>query len=99
MPFFSLTKRNAIDTLLFINLAIINGITLYNFAEKDFVDQQTYFVLVNIMACIQAVLVFLPFLCIIIFGIMRWKKWRKRVAVDELPSLRDDESEPLIQSW
>ena len=91
-------NHNIIDALLFANLAIINGITLYNFAEKDFADQQTHFVLVNIdiMALIQAILIFLPFLCVFILGIMKWIRWRKRADVDELPPLRSLESTPLI---
>ena len=91
-------NHNIIDALLFTNLAIINGITLYNFAEKDFVRQPRSHIVIIIMSLVQAVLVALPFLCVIFLAIMKWIKWRKRVTdMDELPPLRDDESEPLIQ--
>ena len=93
-------NHNIIDTLLFTNLAIINAITLYNFAAKDFVGQQTAHILVNIMSFIQAVLIFLPFLFVIILGITKWRRWRKHVTdMDGLPPLRSVESEPLILSW
>ena len=92
--------HNIIDTLLFTNLAIINSITLYNFAEVNVISRKLSRALVIAMLLVQAVLILLPFLAIIIFGIMKWKKWRKRVTdMDELPSLRSVESEPLTQSW
>ena len=88
--------QNIIDALLFTLLAIINGITLYNFAENDYKGQKISYV---VMGSIQAVLISLPFVCAIIFGIMKLLKWKKRVTdMEELPSLRSVESEPLIQT-
>ena len=104
-------KHNIIDSLLFTNLAIINGITLYNFAEtKNGKGQDMSVRAVMVMSFIQTVLIFLPLLSIVVLGIERLvikaKKWRKdRAALsdsqnfDSLPPLRDPEAEPLYQRW
>ena len=90
--------QNLIDALLFTLLAIINGITLYNIAEKDFKGRRTSDVVIMTMGLIQALLISLPFLCVLVLGIMKLMKWRKRVTnIDELPALRSVESTPLIR--
>ena len=92
-------KHNIIDALLFTNLAIINGITLYNLAENEFAVRFRSKVAITVMASIQCVLMFLPFLCVLIISIMMWRKRRRNGndSNDELPPLRSMESEPLIQ--
>ena len=92
-------KHNIIDSLLFTNLSIINGITLYNFAEKDLRDTQSSEEAIKVMASIQAMLILLPFFCIIVLSIIKFKKWRNDATTsDDLPPLRSVESEPLLQS-
>ena len=91
-------NHNIIDTLLITDLGIINAISLYTTAEKDFTFRHISHAAVIIMALIQAVLIILPFLCVIILGIVKLIKWKKHVSdVDELPSLRSVESTPLLQ--
>ena len=92
-------KHNIIDALLFTNLAIINGITLYNLAENEFAVRFRSKVAITVMASIQCVLILLPFLCVLVISIMRWRKRRRngKDSNDKLPPLRSMESEPLIQ--
>lgn len=81
-------RHNIIDSLLFANLAIINGITLYNFAEreKDAVKR------IVVMTSIQTVLILLPFLCAAASVgyqlITMYKKRKLDDDDDDLPSLR-----------
>ena len=90
-------EHNIIDALLFTNLAIINAITLYNYARKDYIVESNAQG-VTIMASIQAFLISLPFLCIIFLGVAKWKQRRnRRKNSDHLPSLRSVEYKPLIQ--
>ena len=48
--------HNALDTLIFANLAIINGITLYNFTQLE-ADQED---VIDVVGSIQLVLIYLP---------------------------------------
>ena len=90
-------EHNIIDALLFTNLAIINAITLYNYARKDY-NLKSSVQGVTPMALIQAFLISLPFLCIIFIGVVKWMRKRNRgESFDDLPSLRSVENEPLIQ--
>ena len=88
--------HNIIDTLLFTNLAVINGISLFNYTRKDFMGRYSSAMAFNALEIIQAVLVFLPFLCVIKHKAIGWKKRRR--SVSDLPSLRSDEQSLLIQN-
>ena len=92
-------KHNVIDALLFTNLAIINGITLYNLADNEFAGRFRSKVAITVVALIQCVLILLPFLCVLVISIMMLRKRRRNGndSNDELPPLRSMESEPLIQ--
>ena len=85
-------KHNILDALLFTNLAIINGITLYNYYENDNVLKK-YARIANIMAGIQVVLIFLPILYVgklCVQKVWKYKEWKSNG--DDLPPLREDES-------
>lgn len=86
-------RHNIIDSLLFANLAIINGITIYNLAERgnDAVTR------ITVMTSIQTMLMLLPFLCVAATGgkrlIIMYKK--SKLDTDNLPSLRSGISESV----
>ena len=90
-------EHNIFDALLFTNLAIINSITLFNYSEVDFRGRFYSEYAINIMACVQCVLISLPFLSIIVLYIIKWRK-RGKGDAEELPPLRSGESRPLIQA-
>ena len=88
---------NIIDSLLFANLAIINGITLYNLAEIRENDAAKR---ITVMASIQTMLILLPFLCVAATGgkrlIIMYKKLREsKLDADDLPSLRSGTGESV----
>ena len=90
-------KHNMIDSLLFLNLAIINGVTIYNATGKDFKGEQVSEVITIIIAFVQLVLMSIPFFYIIVFIIVKCKeRIMIKEGLEELPSLRR-ESEPLIR--
>ena len=85
--------HNVLDTLIFANLAIINGMTLYNFTSAAYDHNQ------NItFISIQHVLIYLPMMYM--FGYMiayfapRIKAVVKRSKSPKLPNLLDDEELP-----
>ena len=93
-------KHNITDALLFTNLTIINGITIYSFAQKDFRDKETSKVGLDIIGFVQVLLIFLPFLCVVIIGVIEWRKRRRNLdGTGELPSLRRSEESPLLTDW
>ena len=90
-------EHNIIDTLLFTDLAIINAITLYCYARKDFAVRSNQGT-ITFMILIQAVLILLPFLMAVVLGVAKWKRRRKREKdSDDLPPLRSGEYKPLLQ--
>ena len=90
-------KHNIIDALLFTDLAIINAITLYCYARRDFVTPSNQGT-ITFMILLQAVLILLPFLAIAVLGIAKWKRRRKREKdSDDLPPLRSGEHKPLLE--
>ena len=65
-------KHNILDTLLFFNLAIINGITLYNYHYTKYYKQYKYGI--DVLIHIQLALAYMPLVCFIIyiiFGLVR----------------------------
>ena len=93
-------KHNITDALLFTNLAIINGITIYAFAQKDFRDKEASKLGLDIIGFVQVLLIFLPFLCVVIIGVIEWRKRRRNLdGTGELPSLRRSEESPLLTDW
>ena len=89
-------KHNIVDALLFTNLAVINAITLFKYTRKDVMGRHISQFTVNAMEFIQAVLMLMPFLCIIVYIISeRVKKIRKAKDMDDLPPLRSNEHTPL----
>jgi len=101
-------RYNMTDSLLFANLAVINGITLYNVAEEKYgKGQNTSF---KAASLIQAVLILLPLVYLIILAIekivTRIKKSKRgktlsRVDLTDnsLPSLRDSTGELHYVQW
>ena len=93
------TRHNIIDSLLFTNLAVINAITLFNYTRKDYMERYISQFTVNGMEFIQALLILLPFLYIVIHGVIREIKKRRKVESDsDLPPLRSSEHAPLIKA-
>ena len=62
-------KHNMLDTLLFFNLALINGITLYNYHYTKYYERFRYDI--NMLIHIQLFLAYLPLVCFIVYVIFR----------------------------
>ena len=93
-------KHNIIDALLFTNLAVINAITLFNYTRKDNMGRHLSGVLTTAMELVQALLMALPFLYIVVSGVMglvKKKRTKRSRRFSELPPLRSGEHEPLLE--
>ena len=92
-------KHNIIDSLLFTNLAVINAITLFNYTRKDYIERYISQFTINAMEFIQALLILLPFLCIMVHHVIGGIKKRTKAKSDgDLPPLRSShEHAPLIK--
>lgn len=99
--------HNIIDSLIFANLAIINGITLFNYfkvVNASSKGEQKY-QSVTMFSAIQTLLIYVPLFCVVAyysFWIFRKCKARitsnvsgdaNKVDVVQLPPLRDDEDD------
>ena len=93
-------EHNIIDALLFTNLAVINAITLFNYTRKDLVGKYMSQSIVAVMEFVQVLLVLIPFLCLLIYIVIKWvkKKKNKTNNTDDLPPLRSGKYKPLIQN-
>jgi len=84
--------HNALDTLIFANLAIINGITLYNFTCAAYGQDQSV-----ILISVQNVMIFLPIIYVVGYTIVYFVPRIKAVVIrrktlSKLPDpLNDDE--------
>ena len=63
--------HNTVDTLLFANLAVINGLTLYNYTRAS--SPLDYQYNVNVASSIQVVLVYLPMVYMVVYMILHLK--------------------------
>ena len=95
--------HNAIDSLIFGNLAIINGITLFNYF-KVINGRNGSVNSVLVFSSLQALLIYLPMLCIVLyFAFLLFKKCKPKVSTKpttindlssedsiSLPPLRED---------
>ena len=61
--------HNILDTLVFANLAVINGFSLYNYASTQFINEQKEHF--NAIATTQLVLIYIPILYMIVFIILK----------------------------
>ena len=96
-------KHNVLDTLLFFNLAVINGITLYNYHYTKHYEQYKYGI--HALIHIQLALAYVPLVCFIIyttFSLIRKAKNRykfKLVAWNiQLKELMNSDSEDELPS-
>lgn len=105
--------HNLIDAFVFANLAIINGITLYNYVTV--IDASTNQTMVAVNLAIQAILIYLPLLCVVFYvSFVIFRKVRARLIRDmpsdsdlidsmDLPPLRDTDessvSETLLTAY
>ena len=96
-------KHNILDTLLFFNLAVINGITLYNYHYTKHYKQYKYGI--HALIHIQLALAYMPLICFIIytiFSLIRKAKDRyklKLVAWNiQLKELMNSDSEDELPS-
>ena len=103
--------HNVIDSLIFANLAIINGFTLFNYfkvingSSKDGKQE----VAVTAVISLQAVLVYLPLVVVVVFLLLYcFRRIKARLTMDmpsddslinslELPPLRDSETENHVK--
>ena len=102
-------KHNIIDSVLISNLAIINGITLYNYAEGTNGEKQKN-ALVNFIeaaSIIQTIFIFLPLIYLTCL-VLRWvgtkiKKWKNTQSDNEdqenLPKLRSISDGSDYNKW
>ena len=58
-------KHNALDTLLFFDLALINGITLYNYHYTKYNEHRKYGI--DVLIHIQLALAYVPLVCFIVY--------------------------------
>ena len=65
-------KHNIIDLFIFLNLAVINGITQYNYSQ--IVGGQNLHIYVSVTTTIQIVLMSLPLLCMMVMCIVKLVK-------------------------
>jgi hypothetical protein len=89
-------RHNIIDALLFANLAIVNGITLYNYTVKTGDGLNVSQHRVSLLAALQIVFIALPLLIVVIVCVEKIAAAHKRKRLrtldsDSLPSLREDE--------
>ena len=59
--------HNRMDSILFFILAIINGMTLWNYVLSTGIFIQNYQHLIDVISSIQVALIFLPLLCIVMY--------------------------------
>ena len=100
-------KHNIIDAVLISNLAIINGITLYNYAEETYDEKYESVKFITTASIIQTMLIFLPLIYLTCL-ILRWvgteiMKWKKRQSDGEdqenLPKLRSLSDDADYNKW
>ena len=61
--------HNILDALIFGDLAIVNGISMYNFASTQYMSDVEYF---EILACIQVFLIYLPVICMVVLIFLKF---------------------------
>lgn len=98
--------HNVIDSLIFANLAIINGITIFNYfkvinAGDNSMEKEK---LVTLYSSLQAILIYIPLVVVIVyFFVIIVKKFKckcfaerpgKRTRSVDLPPLRGEEQSP-----
>ena len=88
------TLHNRVDTLIFTNLAVINGISLYNYVKNN--EGKGVSSKVKIAASIQLLLIYIPILCIIIYCawymVKKFCKGRRRSRIRQSRVTRDEET-------
>ena len=103
------TWHNVVDALIFANIAIINGLTLFNFMKiiEGKEDDGEVQKVVEITSIVQFILTCLPIVYMATYTIghiaalKKWKSNRSVIDDDNLPPLRGeegsfDEREPLL---
>jgi len=71
--------HNLVDVLLLADLALINGLTIYNYYYSTQANVRIDYRRIDASASIQIILIYLPLLCYIVgyTGHHIWKKWGK----------------------
>ena len=71
--------HNLVDVLLLADLALINGLTIYNYFYSTQANVRTDYRRIDASASIQIILIYLPLLCYVVgYTVYRvWKKWGK----------------------
>ena len=84
-------KHNIVDSLLFANLCLINGISLYYYGRTEVLGSLSHEMTVNLLAIVQAVLIILPLLLGTVLLVVDWiMSMKKRNDYEKLPSLEID---------
>ena len=96
-------KHNILDALLFFNLAVINGITLYNYHYTKYYEQYKYGI--DVLIHIQLALAYMPLVCFFVyitFNLIRKAKDRYKLKLVswniQLKELMNSNSEDELPS-
>ncbi|XP_019859466.1 PREDICTED: uncharacterized protein LOC109587684 [Amphimedon queenslandica] len=68
---------NVLDTLMFADLALINGMSLYNFASTQYMTDQEYS---DLIASVQVVLIYIPFFYVVVLLSLKLLTFKSRSA-------------------
>ena len=91
--------HNVIESVIFADLAIVNGITLYNYAKTQGTDDIPISSIIDTASAIQVALIYLPVVIIIAFLLRKLykkfncKKWCTRQRSDSEYRMFEDSSE------
>ena len=83
-------RNNLIDSVLFLNLATINGLTMYNYAQLTYNDTS----LVTAVSLVQTVLILLPLVAMVmcvLWRALRCKTLTQRLKSTQREMFDDDE--------
>lgn len=71
--------HNLVDVLLLADLALISGLTIYNYYYSTQANVRTDYRRIDASASIQIILIYLPLLCYVVgyTGYRVWEKWGK----------------------
>jgi len=71
--------HNLVDVLLLADLALISGLTIYNYYYSTQANVKTDYRPIDASASIQIILIYLPLLCYVVgyTGYRVWEKWGK----------------------
>lgn len=82
-------SHNIVDSLIFINIALINGITLYLWLSHS---QSEVSAIIHTLSFIQLILAYLPLLCVCLYIVRRVTQFKHNISIQRTQdSVRCDE--------